>query len=394
MGRVMGVVLALAPPALLGCATSTSSTDAGTSSPGLESGVEEAAAADGGEAEAAAKDGGSDAALAADGSGIDDGGEAGVVDGASDGGRDPTLQPFSSTGVWNLPIGSGAQWGATSDPDVAQLEGTSAMILAADYGKPFYVGTATDPLITLETTDKMYPVPTQKLHVPSSASFKLWMDMFDRTQPRYFWSSYNCSFLDDAGVTGGVTCSYTAVADVCGDGVVNEFGAGRYDWGVGTIRHWELEAGAIQHTLRYAVSVDVAKSAGPVWNQGVAWPDDNEDYDGPTAYKGELLFGSTIAIPASEDIAKLGLSSGGLVLARALQDHGAIMRDTTGDTNRLAFYAEPQDEDNPVLKQMRGDLPKITKVLRVMRNQSSTSVNGGGTPRAGLVPPIDKSVCP
>jgi hypothetical protein len=94
------------------------------------------------------------------------------------------------------------------------------------------------------------------------------------------------------------------------------------------------------------------------------------------------------------DISTLHLSAGGLVLARALQDHGAIMRDTTGDSGLLAFYAEPQDEDSPVIDQMRGDMAKITSVLRVLRNQGPTSVNGGGTPRAALVPHIDTSVCP
>jgi hypothetical protein len=295
--------------------------------------------------------------------------------------------------VWNLPVGSGATWGTSSDADVDQLQHTSAEILAIEYGKPFYVGTTSDPLVTLQTRDTVYPVASQQLRIPSTASFTLWMDMFDRTQPRYFWSSYDCSFLGDAGVAGGVSCAYTAVADVCGDGVSNLHGANRYDWGIGTIRHWELAAGVIQHTLRFAVSQDVAKSAGSTWTEDVPWPDDNEDYDGPSAYSGKLIFGSTIGIPAGVDLTTLGLSSGGLTLARALQDHGAIMRDTTGESGALAFYAEPQDEDDPVIAQMRKDLPKLVKNLSVMRNQGADNVNGGGTPRAALVPAIDASVC-
>jgi hypothetical protein len=79
------------------------------------------------------------------------------------------------------------------------------------------------------------------------------------------------------------------------------------------------------------------------------------------------------------------------VLARALQDYGAYLVDSAGD---LAFYAEPNVEDDPALGEVgalndaRSDLGKIVPQLRCVTNNTAASPGGGGAPRAPAAPAL------
>jgi hypothetical protein len=158
------------------------------------------------------------------------------------------------------------------------------------------------------------------------------------------------------------------------------------------IRKWELESGEIKHMLRFSLPVSLTKP-GTTWISGLAWPAMHSDYWGPRGlYLGPVLFGSTIGIPANIDIRSLGLSPAGLVLARALQDFGAIQRDTGGDKG-VTFYAEPAAEGMPQLEKMRADLAKILPVLAVLRNQSPATLNGGGTRRRAVLEGLNPAIC-
>ena len=110
------------------------------------------------------------------------------------------------------------------------------------------------------------------------------------------------------------------------------------------------------------------------------WPATQED-SGSNTYAGQIPMGSLVAIPPSVDLATLGLSSSGLMLARSLQDYGAYVTDRSAG---FAFYAEPSAE--ALLASMRADLNKIRAQLRVVTNNSPSSVGGGGTPRVPLAP--------
>jgi hypothetical protein len=82
--------------------------------------------------------------------------------------RNPTDIPFASSSVWNIGIGSNAQWSASTDGDASQLHGLNGAINAGAWGQPIYFGTASDPLVTVTNTDPLYPVPTQQLHIPAN----------------------------------------------------------------------------------------------------------------------------------------------------------------------------------------------------------------------------------
>ena len=159
------------------------------------------------------------------------------------------------------------------------------------------------------------------------------------------WAFWGCSLNNGQDVTGGIGCGFGYLQNVCGDGVVKIAGSGGENYSIGTIRHYDLQQGAIDHTMRVSISDDLAKTTDSNW-MDVPWPTDHEDWNGPTAYAGTLIWGSTLGIPADVDLGSLHLSQGGLMLAKALQEHGAIVRDT-GGTNQLTFYAEPQDANDP-----------------------------------------------
>ena len=78
-----------------------------------------------------------------------------------------------------------------------------------------------------------------------------------------------------------------------------------------------------------------------------------------------------------------------MVLATALQNYGAIQRATGGPPSRgIILYAEQaaETETTSQLANMRSDFVRIQPYLRVMRNQASNTVNGGGTPLQPMQP--------
>ena len=98
-----------------------------------------------------------------------------------------------------------------------------------------------------------------------------------------------------------------------------------------------MSQAAINHMVRLAISPDALKSPGATWTQNIPWPDTHEDYWGPRDYKGNIVAGSTFGIPMSVNLNSLGLSQGGMMLAKALQNYGGVWRDS-GGTNQITFY--------------------------------------------------------
>jgi hypothetical protein len=308
--------------------------------------------------------------------------------------RRPQDIPFSSDSVWNIGIGSNAKWGLDSDGDVQQLRSLKGVVNAGNWGQPIYFGTPSDPLVTVRNADKIYPVPPQRIHIPVNAvpagppGGDGHMAFYDSTQPTKLWSYFGVSFNNGRDVTGGLTAALGSVWDTTGDGVANLLNPGSdYNFVVGTITGFDLTQGAINHAVRVAIGRDALKSPGLTWTDNIPWPNSHEDYDGPKLYKGKIVAGSTFGIPANVDLLKLNLSQGGLMLAKALQNYGAIWRDSCDD-GYLAFYSTPEAERNPLIRQIRMDLHRIVPHLDILRNQGAASVNGGGQPIVPHLPPV------
>ena len=316
---------------------------------------------------------------------------AAVAAGPESSTRRPQDIPFSSDSVWNIGIGSKAKWGLDRDVDVQQLRSLKGVVNAGSWGQPIYFGTPADPLVTVRNTDNIYPVPPQRIHIPVNAvpagppGGDGHMAFYDSSQPTKLWSYFHVSFNNGRDVTGGLTAALGGVWDTTGDGVANPHNPGSdYNFAVGTITAFDLTQGAINHAVRVAIARDALKSPGLTWTDNIPWPNTHEDYDGPTTYKGKIIAGSTFGIPIDVDLLKLNLSKGGLMLAKALQNYGAIWRDSGGEGS-FVFYSIPEAERNPLIQDMRMDLRKIMPHLNILRNQSSAAVNGGGR---SIVPPL------
>lgn len=294
----------------------------------------------------------------------------------------PTDVPFASSSVWNAGIGSNAQWSQGTDVDASQLHGLNGAVNAGSWGQPIYFGTASDPLVTVTNTDPLYPVPPQQIHIPANAMPAIGTDahmsFYDATQPGKMWSYFGARFVNGHDVSGGVTTALGGVWDTAGDGLTNTVTPGSdYNYAAGVITDYDVSQSSIDHMVRLAISRDALKSPGSDWMQNIPWPNNHEDYNGPQNYTGSIVAGSTFGIPIGVDLNSLGLSQGGLMLAKALQNYGGLWRDE-GGTNQITFYSTPENENNPLIQQMRADMAKIVPVIEVMRNQGPDSVNGGG----------------
>jgi len=309
--------------------------------------------------------------------------------------RSPWDIPFSSDSVWNIGIGANAKWGTDHDPDVMQLRQQKGVVNAGSWGQPIYFGTLSDPLVIVRNTDRIFPIAPQRIHIPALArpaappGGDAHMAFYDATQPGRLWSYFGVSFDNGRDVTGGLTAKLGGVWETATDGITNTTSPGSdYNFAVGTITNYDIAQGAINHALRLAIGTTALRSPGSTWTEAIPWPNTHEDYDGPRIYTGKIVAGSTFGIPDTTRLESLGLTRGGLMLAKALQDYGAIWRDACGD-GYVAFYSTPENEANPLIRQMRADLSIIMPHVSILRNQGPGSVNGGGPSRVAPLPPIN-----
>jgi hypothetical protein len=268
-----------------------------------------------------------------------------------------------------MPIGSGALFASVTDPRTVDLRSPYVAINAANWSMATYTATASDPMrtVTSHAGTWQYRIPNNAVAAgPSDGDRHLLV--IDPTG-----SYVDECWLASKQANGDWWCEYHVRNDLRGDGVssggVRAYGGSALG---GLIRTWEIQQGQISHALALAMPRAHMKH-GPVW------PASSED--GNAVYGGNLRMGTLVSIPKSVDLSTLGLSSGGLVVARALRDYGAYIVDCS---ENFTLYAEPSAEN--LLTQARNDLAKIRQQLRIVTNSSASSVGGGGTPGAPLAP--------
>jgi hypothetical protein len=289
--------------------------------------------------------------------------------------RDATRWPFASTSPWNLPIGSGAEFATAIDGRHVSLllPTVTPWVNAGQYSHPIVRATDSDPLASVTRTG----YPTQYYRIPTTARPAAGTDKhLHVVEPNGRWvhESWNTS-----GTSPTYTTGYHVLTDLHGPGVgqggVRAYGGSAIG---GLIRAWELDAGVIPHALALAVTGDQLRT-GPVW------PATSQDGNASTTYHGNLPMGSYVAIPPWVDIDTLGLRAGARLVAKALQDYGAYVVDRAG---AFTLFADPSLDTDSRIADVRADLGKIRAVLGVVTNNTSTNVNGGGTRRAALAPPL------
>lgn len=238
---------------------------------------------------------------------------------------------------------------------------------------------------------------TAQVHCPANATIGTSTDalftIFDKTQPNKVWSGTGCTYNNGTNVAGGITCQRLETDLTCQtmeDATTGNYG---YDSAIGLIRNYDLAQGKINHVLQWLADASLMSGTPAAWDQSIAWPDTHAT-NGRPGYTGHIQPGATIYIPASVNLDSVGLTQGGLILAKGIQQFGAIWRGIA--TGGVTFRAEQNIDSQylPLLQQMKQDCPKILPLLRIMRNQGPNSKNGGGTPLVQLPPPLDIGICP
>ena len=360
--------------------------------------------------------------------------------------RDWRTWPFSASSPWNTPIGSGAQYApvsglagvpaainydnrwtgsvvvaSSSDPTATMLyapaTGTGSVwtffqnggqscgntadrekqLASASRTTPYWEANYYSTLAAPDTSQWLLPPSYHKASQDFRATFRLPAgtcpspdtDSFVSVVQPDGWvlDVYNAVVLSDERVVGTVASYIDAKGD--GTGWWNGRRASMLPSFAGLVRTGEIASGVIRHAL-------VAHFPPALLKTEAVWP--AATFDRNAGYSGTMPMGSLLAIPPSVDVTKLGLSSRGVILARAAQDYGVYVADRGG--SGVTFLAEmaangevhwPATSTEPA---SWSDVLTIKNKLQRVTNNGPMTPGGGGTPRAPLAPPFTDAPSP
>jgi hypothetical protein len=326
--------------------------------------------------------------------------------------RDKWLWPFSQDSIWNLPIGSDAQYSPANLPKATYASVDNDLLFIIPAGsplRPLYNPGSWTNRCSGTTTYESIPIPDD-LIVPDAIN----------TETRYYTPNNAAALLQPDGrtimqlepmarcVKAGPVYGYhhpKPDIDIYGQGIYgSHLGSGLSAIG-GTIRKGELIGSEpIRHVLKIELWEKYLNYAPASPTPGYRWPADRADSAAPSIYKGkdpQLVMGSLLAIPPNVTEDSLGLTTpAGKKLFHALQDYGGYQVDATGaDNYAIAVEQGVEDEfkaaygydfsasansNNPFYE----DFMKLFQALNIITNNSPNTVGGGGTRRAPLAPPF------
>ena len=330
---------------------------------------------------------------------------------AAAGTRDKFKQPFASTSIWNMPIGSGAvrvaanlrqptQWGMFADENQIILTPDAPMTDVLYSSDAWNGGSRCTP-------DSGNRVMTR---VPLPPSYTI------RGADAGWLANYSGAILmpDQRTIvqtqplthctTSSAWTTYTnwPSVDIYGDGIPGAHGGSGLSSIGGTIRVGELVPGG---TIRHALKLILDSANYSSSNGGHRWPATTSDCGGSACgYSGNnaaVKMGTLLALPANFDVSTPETEPGRIV-ARAMLDYGGYIVDSGWDPWGLAVEEGPNGkvEDNfqrdfgmTFASQSRNtgwvrDMDRVFGALQVIDNNSASAVGGGGTPRVPLAPPI------
>jgi hypothetical protein len=333
-----------------------------------------------------------------------------LIVGAATTSRNMLTWPFSSDSIWNMPIGSGAVYQATGLSPATEIFGD------VDY---FIQLHASDPLTALNTDENVWSGPRCSSTQPTGISLNIPSSLIVPDASGSNTPNNSAAFLKPDGHTleqvnalarctaGGPIYGVAAeqnggsVEDLFGSGITGGHAGSNLSSIGGTIRLGELTGtAAIHHALK--VDVDGHYLFHSAQNPGFRWPANTSDACAPSCYTGTLsgmVMGSLLAIPPTATEQTLGLATpAGKKLFHALQDYGAYIVDNSNDVSynlavengveaefRTAFGF---DFDTSTSSPWLSDIKALFANLRLVANNSPSSIGGGGTPRASLAVPV------
>jgi hypothetical protein len=317
--------------------------------------------------------------------------------------RDKYKQPFASTSIWNMPIGSGATYSYAPITSNGNFNWTDEepIIMGGDTMKDAWVNGDWPISGRIGGTKLAYQVP-----VPSGMTTHSATDIGNQ-------ANFSGGYLKSDGRTiveaQGLVVRSSAVTmmiersshDIYGDGrpQIGGHGGSSLSGVGGSVRIWEAQGNApITHAVKAIIS-DRFLSAS---NGGYRWPARNADSGYSGRYVGsnpELRMGALLALAPDVDINSLGLTTDfGKRLAWTFQNYGAYVVDEGYGTSWDPIAMAVEYGVNSALSQRYGsnlesgaigaDLRRIYARLSVVTNNGATSIGGGGTPRQPLAPPI------
>jgi hypothetical protein len=321
--------------------------------------------------------------------------------------------PFSCDSIWNMPIGSQAQY------DPANISKAKRINPEINY---FIVTSKRYPRVPWHVTQnwgvgRCEPggAYLDDIHVPRD------LVVPDATSTRT--PNKAAAFLHPDGHTliqmnplarcqaGGSVFGYPtpgeidSYEDIYGKGITGGQGGSGLSSIGGTIRLGELlpSAPPIRHALKLLIHAHKYLYKEP---PGYRWPAvraDSYAFDDASSdkYGGSnpaLVMGSLLAIPPSVSEDSLGLETvPGKKLFHALQDYGGyIVDDTAWDAHAIAVEKGVEEEFRGTYGYDFGDTSepfyedanKLFQALYVVNNNGPNSIGGGGKPRQPLAPPI------
>jgi hypothetical protein len=328
------------------------------------------------------------------------------------GSRNAEQWPFLATSIWNMPIGTHAEYAAA---DLAPVKG-----LAADQSVVVMDPTAAETAIeqgpTTQTGDRCALGGQSLGTVPLPASLVI---------PD---SSHNNGFAiigeDGISLTEGsrfarctvgqpaTASSAKSTGTIYDSGQLGATGGSGLSTLGGLLRAGDLTPGsATRHVLRLDIDGEADLYPGTRATCYV-WPAVRCDAYGPSQYGGAnpaLRMGSLLAIPQSISFASLGLKTeAARQLAWTLQNYGAYV---VNDSTRAVVSLGTEEGDASFLTQFQqewgfpfqtvgttqvtgdaaawaADIQTILAHLAVVANNASTSVGGGGIPLQPLAPAL------
>ena len=335
------------------------------------------------------------------------------------GSRDPLKQPFASNSIWNMPIGSGAQYVAANlNPNL----GSSAGLPQVD--DEHIVMTPTAPATAIYSSSAGWssasrcnatggvlttvPMPSNYIVANSSANSS---SAFLAADKRTVIQSQPLARCNAGGVATSLL-TFPSV-DLYGAGITGAHGGSGMSALGGSLRIGELRPGSQgpKHALKVNVYAKQALYRCTTASSCYRWPATTADgyavgFYGTVGSNSNtaMKMGALLAIPPSKTIASLGLETEpGKQLAWTLQNYGAYIVDDTYGPN-FAFNAEdgPAGSMQTQFKADYGldmqvwgggtawarDVQKLMAALYVINNNSATSIGGGGTPRQPLAPAL------
>jgi hypothetical protein len=336
------------------------------------------------------------------------------------GSRDPLKQPFASSSIWNMPIGSNAKYSAANvsmpgnlgaDEDILILT-PSAPLTQVDSNQAGWDGPQMN-----RCDFRTYPNKVTSLKVPVPTNFVL-----DNSLPGMEGTPnnsgavlgadgrtiYQMQPLQRCSVGGPLTYLTSALwpnVDIYGDGTYGSHGGSGLSAIGGTIRLGELAPGnspivnGVADVMRHALKFEFKGGLFGKFGNGPFWPANLDD----GAQEGLLL-----ALLPSFDYNSLKTAPARSI-AWTLINYGAyIIDDTAWDAMSISTELSTTTNDGKIhrvvdeFQQNWGfsfnqsgtgsawaqDIAKIVTNLQVITNNSQNSVGGGGTPRQPLAPPI------